>query len=75
MIHMSREEALNFVFQDFYNTIKERKKESDAELEKADDFEKGKNLAYFEILDIFESRCKIYGVDLEDWQEDAHNSR
>lgn len=60
-------ENVGYVLTDFLERIKERKEESDKELTNgADDFEKGRNLAYSEMIEMLETRCKVYGVTLDD---------
>ncbi len=64
---MNENNKLKYVLTDFIDSIKERKSESDKALENgADDYEKGRNLAYFEMLEMLETRCKVYGVSLND---------
>jgi len=64
---MNKKESIEYVLTDFLDTVRERKEESDQNLKNgADDFEKGRNLAYFEMLEMLETRCKVYGVDLQD---------
>ena len=64
---MNDAENMAYVLTDFYDSIKKRKEESDQKLkEDADDFEKGRNLAYFEMIDMLETRCRVYGVNLQD---------
>lgn len=67
VIMMNKKENLEYVLTDFLDSVRERKEESDQNLKnEADDFEKGRNLAYFEILEMLETRCKVYGVNLQD---------
>lgn len=64
---MNKKENLEYVLTDFLDSVRERKEESDQNLKnEADDFEKGRNLAYFEMLEMLETRCKVYGVNLQD---------
>jgi hypothetical protein len=66
VIIMNDKESLEYVIADFVSCAKERKEKSDKNIQNgADDFEKGRRLAYFEMLDMLETRCKVYGVDLE----------
>ncbi|MCD7812217.1 MAG: hypothetical protein LUG91_10335 [Ruminococcus sp.] len=63
---MNEKENLEYVLTDFYDTLKTRRSESDIELGKnPDDFERGRNLAYYEMIEILESRCEIYDVNLQ----------
>ncbi len=67
VIMMNKKENLEYVLTDFLDSVRERKEESDQNLKnEADDFEKGRNLAYFEMLEMLETRCKVYGVNLQD---------
>lgn len=51
---------------DLVNTITERKADTDSEYEESkDDFKSGRHLAYFEVMDMIESRLNIYDIDLE----------
>ena len=64
---MNDAENMAYVLTDFFDSIKKRKEESDQKLkEDADDFEKGRNLAYSEMIDMLETRCRVYGVNLQD---------
>lgn len=53
-------EALKWIVHD----VVERKNEADRE--KHDDFSKGRSMAYFEVMDMIESRLAILGVELNE---------
>ena len=53
-------EALKWIIHD----IRERKKEADTEKNK-DEFSEGRAQAYFEVIDMIESRLKVLDVHIE----------
>lgn len=67
---MNKTENLEYVLTDFFDSIRERKEDAEQNIKNgADDFEKGRYLAYSEMLEMLETRLKVYDAVLNDKEQ------